>query len=201
MTFSSWRWVFLLARSMLRLAVFLISIKLNTCSQYVLNPNIEIPTMHDILLFRVMLCAIILFFGATYTITLFIDSFFCVSNICSDYFRTLSVWNRKTFFFKRLYSWLSFCLQRNSSSLSLYIFPSSDALVLKHHSALQFSWQLNMCSRGTLLAALNSSIVFPYSFKSCTPNPFWVGEHLLWCTHISEPYYHWSCKICAWTQP
>ena len=146
----------------------------------------EISTAHKLLLLRLILCAIVLFFGATYDVTLLIDSFFCVSNIFSDSFRTLSVWNRKIVFLRRLYSWLSFCLQRNSSSLSLYVFPSSDALVLKYHYVLQFSWLLNMCSRGTLLASLNSSIVFSLLFLSCTPNISWFGEHLLWCTHISE---------------
>ena len=57
-----------------KFGVVFLSIKLNTCSQYVLNPNIESPTMHEILLFRVMLCAIVLFFGATYDITLFINT-------------------------------------------------------------------------------------------------------------------------------
>ena len=33
----------------------------------------EIPTTQDILFFRLMLCAIVLFFGATYEIALFID--------------------------------------------------------------------------------------------------------------------------------
>ena len=41
----------------------------------------EIPTTHEILLFRLILCAIVLFFGATYAITLFIDSFF----VCQIY--------------------------------------------------------------------------------------------------------------------
>ena len=70
-----------------------------------------IPTTHDIRLLRIMLCTIVFFFGATYAITLFIDSFLCVSNICSDSFRTLSVWNGKIVFLRILYSWLSFCLQ------------------------------------------------------------------------------------------
>ena len=39
----------------------------------------EIPTTKEILLFRLMLCAIILFFGATYDTTLFIHSLFEVS--------------------------------------------------------------------------------------------------------------------------
>ena len=38
------------------------------------------------------------FFGAMYAITFIIDSFFCVSNICSDSFQNLSIWNSKRFF-------------------------------------------------------------------------------------------------------
>ena len=82
----------------------------------------------------------------------------------------LSIWNRKIVFFRILYSWLSFFLQRNSSSVSLYVFTFSDTLFLKHHSALQLSRQLNMYSRGPLLASLNSPIVFYLLFLSCTPN-------------------------------
>ena len=65
--------------------------KSNTCFQYVLKQKMDITTTQDILLFRLMLCAIVLFFGETGTIALFIDSFFSVSNICSDYSRTSSV--------------------------------------------------------------------------------------------------------------
>ena len=88
-------------------------------------------------------------------------------------------WNKQVHLYEdwvkvlsRLNSWLSFCLQRNSSSLSLYVFPSSNALVLKHHSALQLSWLLNMFSRGTLLASLNSSIVFYLFFFIMYPQYF-----------------------------
>ena len=41
----------------------------------------DIPTTQDFLLFRLMLCAIVFFFGAMYAITLFIDSFF----VCQTY--------------------------------------------------------------------------------------------------------------------
>ena len=41
----------------------------------------DIPTTKEILLFRLMLCAIVLFFGATYAIKLFIASFF----VCQTY--------------------------------------------------------------------------------------------------------------------
>ena len=116
--------------------------------------------------------------------------FFGVSNICSDYFKTSSVWNGKRVFFGRFYSWLFFCLHRNLPSISLHVFPSSYAIVLKHQSVIQFSWLLNICSRGTLLASLNSSI-FWYSFLSCRPNLSWVRYHLLWCIHIAEPYFRW----------
>ena len=82
--------------------LILISIKLKTVCQYFLNPKMEITTTQEFLSFRLILCAIILFFGATYAITLFVDSFLCVSNICSDYLMTPSVCNRKRVFSRRL---------------------------------------------------------------------------------------------------
>ena len=97
------------------------------------------------------------FCGATHAIVLFVCSLFFVLNICSDSLRILSVWNLKRVFFRRLYSCLSFYLQWNSSSLSLYSLPFYDDLFLKHHSALHLSWLLNMCSRVTLLACRNYS--------------------------------------------
>ena len=41
----------------------------------------DIPTTQEILLFRLMLCAIVLFFGSTYAITLLIGLFF----VCQTY--------------------------------------------------------------------------------------------------------------------
>ena len=75
-------------------------------------------------------------------------------------------------FFRILCSWLSFYLQRNSSSVSLYVFSSSNNLFLKNHYALQFSWLLNMCSRETLLTSLNYSIVFSQFFFIIYPQYF-----------------------------
>ena len=147
----------------LKVGVVFIYIRLKTLCQYLLNPKMEITTTHEILLFSLMLCTIVLFFGAMYAIELFIDSFLCVPNICSDSFRTSSVWNGRIVFFGILYSQLSFCLQSNSSSLLWYVFYYIDALVLKHKST-QLSWLLNMCSRRTLLASHNSSIVSPPLF-------------------------------------
>ena len=137
-----------------------------------------------------MIYAIVLCFGATFSITLFIDSFFGVSNICSDSFKTSSVWNGKKVFFRRFYSWLSFCLQRNSSSFLLYVFPSYDALDLKHHSALQLELLLNVCSIGTLLDSLNSSIVFSLLFFIMYPKYFlsWRASDLL---HL----HHWALLL------
>ena len=131
-----------------------------------------------------------LVFGETYAIKLLIDSFFCVSKICSDSFRTFSVWNVKIVFFRILYSWLSFCLQWNSSSVSLDIFPSSGTLVLKHHSALQLSWLLNMCTRGTWIASLNSSIIFYLLFFIMYSKSFlsWIASALVYPHHWSLIY-------------
>ena len=57
---------------------------------------------------------------------------FNMSNIWSDSFITLSVWNGKRVFLRRFYSWLSFCLQRNSSFvvdvyLSFFWWPCIEA--------------------------------------------------------------------------
>ena len=147
--------------------------------------------MHKILLFRVMLCAIVLLFGATYAITLFVDFFLCVKHTQWLFYNFVCLKQEKSLL-EEIVQLIVVFLQRNSSSLSLYVFPSSDALILKHHSELQFLWMLNMCPRGALLASLNSSIFFPYYFLSCTPNIFWAGGHLLWCTRITDPYFRWK---------
>ena len=89
---------------------------------------------------------------------------FFVSNICSDSFKNQIFWNGKIVFFRRLYSWLLFCLHRNSSYVSLYVFPSYVFLFLKHHSILQLSLLLNMCSRGNLRDSLNYWIFFRIIF-------------------------------------
>ena len=60
-------------------------------------------------------------------------------------------------------------LQLNSSSVSLYVFPYYDDLALKHHSAIKLSCLKNMCSRGTLLASLNSSNIFSVIFYHVSP--------------------------------
>ena len=57
-------------------------------------------------------------------------------------------------------------------SFSLYVFPYSGDLVLKHHFAIQFAWLLNMCSRGILLASLNSSTFFSLFFFIMYPQYF-----------------------------
>ena len=49
----------------LKVGLILSSIELKNICQHFLNTNMEITTMHDIILFRLMVCAIVLFFGAT----------------------------------------------------------------------------------------------------------------------------------------
>ena len=97
----------------------------------------------------------LVFFGATYVIALSIDSLFCVSKICSGSLRTSSIWNGKIVFSRRFYSWFSFYFKHNPSSLLLYYLTYADALVLKHHSALQLSRLINMWSREILPACRN----------------------------------------------
>ena len=65
--------------------------QIENCLPVFLNPKMEIITTQDILLFRLILCDIVLFSGATYAIALFMDYYFCVSNIYSDSLRTLYV--------------------------------------------------------------------------------------------------------------
>ena len=69
----------------LKVDIVCIYIRANTHFQYVLNPKIEIPTTHEIILVRLVLCAIVLFFGATYAITFFVDYFI----VCQTYAVTL----------------------------------------------------------------------------------------------------------------
>ena len=82
-------WIVFLALSVsdcnnfLKVGVVLISIKPNTRFQYVSNPKMDIPTTQEILLFRLMLYDIVMFFGATVCYHI-VHWFFCVSNICSD---------------------------------------------------------------------------------------------------------------------
>ena len=83
----------------------------------------------------------------------------------------ISLFLTENYPFRRLQIWFLFSLQWNSSSLSLYSLPSTDVLILKHHSALQFSLFSNMCSRGTLIFSFHYSKLFliffiMYRFKT-----------------------------------
>ena len=71
----------LACKKCLKVGVFKISIIFNTRFQHVLNPNMDIPITQDIILSGIMLYDIVLFFGAAYAITLFIDYFF----VCQTY--------------------------------------------------------------------------------------------------------------------
>ena len=82
-------------KKFLKVELVFIYIKSNTVCKYSSNEKTEIPTIQEIILFRLRLCGIIFFFGATYMIALFINLLFCVSKICRYYFRNLSILNRK----------------------------------------------------------------------------------------------------------
>ena len=82
----------------MKVGVVLISIKLKTLCQYLLNPKMEITTTHQILLFKIMLYAIFLFFLAQCMRLHCSFILFFASNICSDSCRTSSVWNVKIVF-------------------------------------------------------------------------------------------------------
>ena len=77
--------IVLALKKCLKVWVFCIFIKSNTCFQYVLNPNMYILTTQEIPFFRLVICAIFLFFRSTYAITFFIDSFF----VCKEYVVTI----------------------------------------------------------------------------------------------------------------
>ena len=107
-------------------------------------------------IFRLMLCAIVLFCSLI---------IFCFVKHNQWFFQNFVCLKQKNIIFQEML----FCLQHNSSSLLFYVFTYCDSLVLKHHSALQLSSLLNMCSRGTLLASLNSSMFFPLLFYRAHP--------------------------------
>ena len=69
------------------------------------------------------------------------------------------------------------------------------------------SWSINMrynfhdywtFAQEELYFPLTISLDFCfYSSLSYTPNPSWVGEHLLWFIHIAAPNHHSQGKLCA----
>ena len=129
--------------------MFLISTNSNNVCHYLLNPNMYIPTTYDILLFSIMLCTIVSFFGATYYFIFLLGFFFCVSKICKDYFRTLYVWNIKVVFFRILYICLFFFV----IFLGFYCIPLI-ILVLFSLGNTQCSCLLNICSKVFFLSLL-----------------------------------------------
>ena len=165
-----------------------------------MNPKMDIPITQDILLFRLMLCTIVLFFGRTYAITLFVDSFFLPQTYVVILLKLRLFETEKTFFqeivklFVVLFSSEFFVFV--VVSLSLFWCSCLEApictticMTVKH------VFKRNL----TYLTQLFN--VFPYYFLSRTPNLSWVGEHFLWCTYISDPYFSWRWKICALKQP
>ena len=161
-------------KNCLKFGLILSSIKLKTFCQYLSNSKMDIPTAQEILLFRLMICAIVFFLNATYVIALFIDFFFLCVKYMQWFSHNFVCLKHKKSVFRRLYRWLSFSLQRNSSSLLLCSLPYFGALVLKQLFTLQLSWLLKMFSRGTLLACHNYSkllfllffIIYPQYFLS-----------------------------------
>ena len=166
-------------KNCLNIGLILRSTKLKTVCQYLLNPEMEIPTTQEILLFRLVVCAVFLFFGAKYC-----DCIVCwFILLCVKHMQWLSqnfvCLKQKILFFRRLYNRFYFFLQQDVSSLLLYSFPSSDALVLENHFALQLSWLLNMCSRRTLLICHNSSKK-TYIILHHIP-PILIDYYSIWC--------------------
>ena len=85
-------------KNCLKVGLIFSSIKLKTVCQYLLNPKMDITTTQEILLFRLMLCANVLFYEHIYVIEFFIDLIFCVSNMCSNSLITMFVWNGNRLF-------------------------------------------------------------------------------------------------------
>ena len=79
---------------------------------------------------------------------------------------------------------LSFCLQLNSSSLLLYVFPSSGNIFLKHYPVLQLPLLLNMCSRRILLVSVKSSN-FPYYFYHVPP--IFIDSYIIYFGASTSP--------------
>ena len=156
----------------------------------------DIPTTHEILLFRLMLCAIILFFDTTYAITLFIGSFF----VCQTYtaiilelrlFETEKESFQEIvqlvviFFVLEFIVFVVVCISllwRSCLESPIY---TTIVIVVKH---------VFKRNHTCLTQLLNFFLLL---FLSCTPNLSWTGEHLLWCIHITETYHCWGWKICA----
>ena len=67
-------------KNCLKVELILSSIKFPK-NRYLLNLEMDITTKQEIILFRLMLCVIVLLFGATYVIELFIDFFWCVKHM------------------------------------------------------------------------------------------------------------------------
>ena len=102
---------------------------------YLFFPKMDIPTTQEILLFRIMLCTIVLFFGATYEITLLIDSFF-VCRTCAVIFSELCLFETENVVLRWLYIWLSFSLQYKNCLCSCI--PSLILMLLSWSTTLKY---------------------------------------------------------------
>ena len=146
----------------------------------------EINTTQEILLFRIMMCDIVLFFSATYVIALFIYWLFFVSNICRDHFRTLYVWNGKIVFLGGCTS--GCCFTCNIMFCSYHYIPCLILTILSWSTTLH--WNIHdcwTCFQEELCLPLVILLYFCLFFSLfCIPNPSWVGGHMIWCIHIDE---------------
>ena len=131
----------------------------------------DIPTNHDILLFRLMLCATVFFLAQHKQLHCSLIRL-CVCQISVVILSNHSLFVTEQYFLRSLYCWLPFSLKLNFSSLSFYSLPPSDDLVFNHHYALNLIWLLDMCSRGTLLACRNYSKLLSLFFFIIQPQYF-----------------------------
>ena len=184
MNFSR-RWVFLLARTVHRLALFVSPSNWTIVSNTSWIRRWRSPQRTISYYLGSCYALLSYFFGATYAIALFIDSFLCVSNIFSDSFRNLSVWNGKIVFF--IYCTAGCCffcskIHPICCCMSLFLL-----MLLSWITTLQYNCheRWTCAKEEPYFPHSTLQLFFPYYYLSFTPNLSWIREHLLWCIHTS----------------
>ena len=189
------RWVFWLARTVWRLVLFW------SPSNLTLVPSMSWTSIWIFPPHKILYCL-----GSYYAPSSFLAqrmishcsliNFFCVSNICSNSFQILSVWNGEKyfsgdciagcrFFEAELIVFFVVCLSFLWCSCLGSLICTTIVLVVKHVFKRNLTCLTQLCNKFSLL------------FLSFTPNISWAGEYLPWCIHIAEPYFSWRWKGCA----
>ena len=95
----------------------------------------DIPTTQEILLFGIMLCATILFFGTIYVIELFIDSLCFLLKVCRDYFK-IFLPEMENILLKEVADMVVILFEIVYFVLAIYSLPFNFAIFFKQHSVL-----------------------------------------------------------------